>query len=44
MGLKTKKGKGNAKYLNVMFGKVVQKVKADTEGAISRVNKKGDQG
>ncbi|MHA1903892.1 MAG: hypothetical protein ACW977_07970 [Candidatus Thorarchaeota archaeon] len=42
MGLKTKKGKGNAKYLNVMFGKVVQKVKADTEGAISRVNKNGD--
>ena len=25
-----------------MFGKVVQKVKADTEGAISRINKNGD--
>jgi hypothetical protein len=32
----------NKTYLSVMFGKVVQKVSKDTEGAIPRENKKGD--
>lgn len=39
MGLKSRSG-GNMTYLNVMFGKLVQRVNADTNGAIKRVNKR----
>lgn len=40
-GLSTEKKGGNNIYLKVMNGKLVQTVKADTEGAIERVNKEG---
>lgn len=39
MGLQTTVRKT---YLNIMFGKVVQKVKSDTPGAVSRTNKNGE--
>lgn len=42
MGLKSRTG-GSITYLNVMFGKLVQKVNADREGAQKRFNKKGDE-
>ena len=42
MGLKPKNNGGSKIYLNAMFGALVQKVKAETEGTKKRVNKKGD--
>ena len=40
MGLETRQSSGT--YLNIMFGKLVQKVNANTQGAIERENKKGN--
>lgn len=45
MGLSTSEEHGSSKnYLNILGGKITQKVKEGTPGAISRINKQKQRG